>query len=81
MLLENLKPTLLVEAAEIFEREEIAGAQQIQQAASKLPAFPGTELKKQIEDLIGSSAQLLKISRRRRSRGQLIEVTRPKFST
>ena len=60
MLLENLKPTLLIEAAELFEREEIAGAQQIQQAASKLPAFPGTELKRQIEDLIGSSAQLLK---------------------
>ena len=60
MLLENLKPTLLSEAIDLFEREDTTGAKQIQQAASKLPAFPGTELKQQIEDLISSSAQLLK---------------------
>ena len=60
MFLEELKPNLLiVEAMELFEREE-PEAQSIQRMVSQLPKFPGTQLKKEIDSLIKSSADLLK---------------------
>lgn len=60
MFLEELKPNLLIEEAiKLFEREE-SEAQSIQHMVSQLPKFPGTELKKEIDALIKSSAELSK---------------------
>jgi hypothetical protein len=61
MFLEELKPnSLLEEAITVFEKEEQASAQSIQKMASALPAFPGTQLRKEIDELIKSSSNLLK---------------------
>jgi len=61
MFLEELKPNMLIEEAiAIFEREEQMPAQSIQKMASALPTFPGTQLRKEIDSLIKSSAILLK---------------------
>ncbi len=61
MLIEDLSQiTLLAEAIELFEKEDKESTQNIQQLAAKLPAFPGTELKKEVDVLIKSSADLLK---------------------
>lgn len=61
MFLEELKPnSLLEEAITVFEKEEQASAQSIQKMASVLPAFPGTQLRKEIDELIKSSSNLLK---------------------
>ena len=61
MLLEDFKKVdLLSEAIQLIEKEEPQTVQSIQQMASKLPAFPGTQLKKEIDSLIKSSAELLK---------------------
>lgn len=61
MLLEDLsKIALLTEAIELFEKEDRESTQNIQQLAAKLPAFPGTELKKEVDALIKTSADLLK---------------------
>ena len=60
MFLEELKPnTLLEEAIKLFEKEEHVPAQTIQKMTAALPAFPGTQLRKEIDDLIKSSATLL----------------------
>lgn len=61
MLLESLSQiAILSEATEIFEKEDKESAQNIQRMAAKLPAFPGTELKKEVDSLIKTSAGLLK---------------------
>ena len=61
MFLEELKPnSLLEEAITVFEKEEQASAQSIQKMASVLPAFPGTQLRNEIDGLIKSSSNLLK---------------------
>lgn len=61
MFLEEIKPnSLFEEAISIFEKEEQAPAQSIQKLVAALPAFPGTQLRKEIDDLIKSSAKLLK---------------------
>ena len=60
MFLEELKPNLILEEAiELFEREG-QGSDTIRNAVSLLPKFPGTQLKKEIDSLIASSADLLK---------------------
>lgn len=60
MFLEELKPNLILEEAiELFEREGQV-SDTIRNAVSLLPKFPGTQLKKEIDSLIASSADLLK---------------------
>ena len=61
MLLEDFKTTdFLTEAVLLIEKEEPQTVHTIQQMATKLPPFPGTQLKKEIDALIKSSAELLK---------------------
>ena len=57
-LLEIKQTSLLNEAIEVFEREEASNT--IRNAVQQLPKFPGTQMKKEIDALILSSAGLLK---------------------
>lgn len=60
MFLEELKPDLLIEEAMVLFEKEEPTAQSIQHMVSQLPKFPGTQLKKEIDALVKSSAALLK---------------------
>lgn len=57
-LLEIKQASLLNEAIEVFEREEASNT--IRDSVAQLPKFPGTQMKKEIDALILSSAGLLK---------------------
>jgi hypothetical protein len=57
---EILQLKLNEEAISVFEREERDVANSIKNKVNQLPAFPGVQMKDEIEKLIKSSAKLLK---------------------
>lgn len=61
LLIEQLQAeSILEEAVMIFEKESVESSSELKQMVSKLPPFPGTELKREITSLIKTSAQLIK---------------------